>query len=278
MSAGPGIKRILSAVVFLPIFWFIVKKLGTGPYQALLLLAALIGLFEMYRLAEARGHRCYRTLGAVVALLLLASFAFPEVKIEYGLVFGLFAIPVAALRKGGDWGPAFGDIGSTLFAAAFIGVFFGYLMELRLLSDLPKGEETGSDLVFLLFFVVWASDVAAYYVGHGLGRHALAPSVSPKKTVEGAIGGLLGALLASFAARVWFIRRLAPIDCIILGAALGAVGIVGDLVESMLKRSAGVKDSASLVPGHGGLLDRVDSLLYSAPVLYYYYLFAMRPS
>jgi phosphatidate cytidylyltransferase len=278
VTAAPGVKRILSAVVFLPVFWFIVKKLGTAPYQALLLVAALVGLFEMYRLAEARGARCYRALGVIVALLLLASFAFPRVRIEYGLAFALFALPVAALRKGGDWGPTFGDIGSTLFAAAFIGVFFGYLMQLRLMSDLPKGEETGSDLVFLLFLVVWASDMAAYYVGRGLGRHALAPSLSPKKTVEGAVGGLLGALLACFAARFWFMRRLEPLDCVVLGASLGAVGMVGDLVESMLKRGAGVKDSASLVPGHGGLLDRVDSLLYSAPVLYYYYLFAMRPS
>lgn len=278
MPAAPGLQRVLSAIVFLPLFWLIVKKLGRGPYEALLLVAALVGLFEMYRLAEARGHRCYRALGVVVALLLLSSFAFPQVRLEYGLAFGLFAIPVAALRKGGDWGPSFGDIGSTLFAAAFIGVFFGYLLQLRLLNDLPKGEETGSDLVFLLFFVVWASDVAAYYVGSGFGRHALAPSLSPKKTVEGAIGGLAGALLASFAARFWFIGRLEPIDCVILGASLGVIGILGDLVESMLKRGAGVKDSASLVPGHGGLLDRVDSLLYSAPVLYYYYLYAMRPS
>jgi len=278
VSPAPGIQRILSAIVFLPIFWFIVKKLGTGPYQALLLLAALVGLFEMYRLAEARGHRCHRMLGVAVAVLILASFAFPQVRLEYVLAFGLFAIPVAALRRRGDWSPTFGDIGSTFFAAAFIGVFFGYLVRLRLLSDLPKGEETGSDLVFLLFFVVWASDVAAYYAGHALGRHALAPAVSPKKTVEGAVGGLAGALLAAFAARIWFMRRLDPLDCVILGVALGAVGIVGDLVESMLKRGAGVKDSASLVPGHGGLLDRVDSLLYSGPVLYYYYVYAMRPS
>jgi phosphatidate cytidylyltransferase len=272
------VKRVLSAVVFLPVFWVVVKKFGPLPYAALLVIAALVGLFELYALAGARGHRCHRVVGVLVALLVLASFVDPSVRLEYALAFALFAIPVASLWRGGDWGPAFGDVGSTLFAAAFIGVFFGYLMDLRLLTDLPKGDETGSDLVFLLFFVVWSSDVAAYYVGHALGRRPLAPSVSPKKTVEGAIGGLMGSLAAAFTARAWFMQRLTVRDSLFLGVALGAVGMVGDLVESMLKRSAGAKDSARLVPGHGGLLDRVDSLLYAAPVLYYYYLLVMRTS
>ena len=271
--------RILSAVAFLPVFWLIVKKLGSGPYEALLLVASMLGLWELYRLASSRGHRCHKWLGGLMALLLLASFATPtHMRFEYALAFGLFALPVASLRRGGDWSAAFGDIGSTLFAATFIGVFFGYLLGLRLLNDLPKGDETGSDLVFLLFFVVWSSDVAAYYVGHALGRRPLAPAVSPKKTVEGAVGGIAGGLVAAFIARAWFLRSLRPADCLILGLTLGVIGILGDLVESMLKRGAGVKDSAALVPGHGGILDRVDSLLYAAPVLYYYYLFAMRPS
>lgn len=278
MSAGPGLQRVLSAVVFLPIFWVIVKVLGVWPYLALVLAAALAGLLELCALAEARGHRVPRALAVLVTLVILASFATSQVRLEYGLLLALVAIPLAMLARGGDWAPVIGDIGVTLFAATFVGVFFGYLMELRLLTDLPKGDENGSDLVFLLFLVVWASDTAAYYVGRLLGRHPLAPAVSPRKTVEGAVGGLAGALLAAFVARAWFMNRLDVADCAILGVALGVVGMAGDLVESMLKRGAGVKDSARLVPGHGGLLDRVDSLLYAAPVLYYYYVFAMRSS
>jgi len=276
VGAGPGVKRIFSAAVFLPIFWIVVKRFGPVPYGALLLVAAMVALYELYALAAARGHRCHRELGVVLAALLLASFVCPGLRPEYALVFGLFALPVASLRRGGDWGSVFGDIGATFFAAALVGVSFGYLMGLRLLADPPKGDETGSDLVFLLFFVVWSSDVAAYYVGHGFGRRPMAPTVSPKKTVEGAVAGLLGALTAAFVARAWFINRLTPADCVALGFGLGAIGMVGDLVESMLKRSAGVKDSARLVPGHGGILDRIDSLLYAAPLLYYYYLLAMR--
>ena len=254
----------------------LVKRFGPVPYEALLAIAAGIGLFELYALAAARGHRCHRALGAAIAALVLVSFAVPGVPLAAVLAAALFALPVASLWRGGDWGRALGDVGATLFAATFVGITFGYLLSLRLLSDAVKGDETGSDLVFLLFFVVWGSDVFAYAVGRLLGRRPLAPALSPKKTVEGAIGGLLGAVLLAFVARAWFMHRLTIRDAVLLGVVLGVVGMLGDLVESMFKRGAGVKDSARLVPGHGGLLDRVDSLLYAAPLLYYYYVFAMR--
>jgi phosphatidate cytidylyltransferase len=254
----------------------LVKRFGPAPYEGLLVIAAGVGLFEMYALAAARGHRPHRLLGAATAALVLASFAVPAVPLAAVLALALFALPVAQLWRGGDWGRTFGDVGATLFAATFVGVTFGYLLSLRLLHDAVSGDETGSDLVFLLFFVVWGSDVFAYGVGRLLGRRPLAPAVSPKKTVEGAIGGLLGAVALAFVARAWFMHRLTVRDAVLLGVVLGVIGMLGDLVESMLKRGAGVKDSARLVPGHGGLLDRVDSLLYAAPLLYYYYLFAMR--
>src|SRR6266571_6991083 len=268
-------KRIVSAVVFLPVFWIVVKRLGP-VYEALVVVASLLALSELYGLAETRGPRCHRLAGALVTLLFLASFATSRVTIHYALLLGLFAIPLGALRRRGDLGLALSEIGTTFFGASFVGVLFGYMVALRTLRDLPKGDETGSDLVFLLFFVVWSSDTAAYYIGTTLGRRPLAPRVSPKKTVEGAVGGVLGAVLAAFLARPWFFNRLSVTDCVVIGLSLGLVGLLGDLVESMLKRGAGVKDSAALVPGHGGILDRVDSLLYAGPVLYYYYLFAMR--
>jgi phosphatidate cytidylyltransferase len=269
-------KRILSAVFFLPIFWIIVKKFGPALYEALMAVAALLALGELYRLAEAGGHRCHRWPGAAVALLVMVSFVDPRFHLEYGLALGLIVLPLLSLRRGGDWGKAFGDIGTSFFIAVFTGVLFGYLVRLRIVSEAPQGAEMGSDLVFLLFFLVWGSDMAAYYIGSSLGRRPLAPQVSPKKTVEGAVAGVLGALGAAFVARAWFMNRLEVVDCVVLGVALGVIGILGDLVESMLKRGAGMKDSAAIVPGHGGILDRVDSLLYAAPVLYYYYVFAMR--
>jgi phosphatidate cytidylyltransferase len=269
-------KRVLSAVIFLPIFWIVVKKLNPAFFYVLIVAGALVSLIELYRMAEAHGHHPLRWVGGAITLLFLASFVSGGVGKEVPLLLSLFALPVASLRRGGDWRRALGDIGATLFSACFIGVLFGYLLGLRELGPSSRGGETGSDLVFLLFFVVWGSDTAAYYLGTFLGRRPLAPNVSPKKTVEGAVGGILGALAAAFVARAWFMNQLSLVDCLALGIVLGTVGILGDLVESMLKRGAGVKDSASLVPGHGGILDRVDSLLYAAPVLYYYYLLVMR--
>ena len=268
-------KRILSAAVFLPLFWVIVK-FRPRAYEILIVLAALLALRELFRLASASGQRCHRLLGTLVSLLVIASFAFAGFDIRYALAFGLIALPLASLWRGGDWGPALADIGTTFFIALFVGVLFGFLIDLRTIRDLPKGDEAGSDLVLLLFWVVWSSDTAAYFVGTSFGRRPLAPRVSPRKTVEGAVGGVLGALFAAFVASVWFYKRLSVVDCVVLGLALGTIGLLGDLVESMLKRGAGLKDSASLVPGHGGILDRVDSLLFAGPVLYYYYVFAMR--
>ena len=267
--------RIVSALVFLPIFWVIVKKLDPIAYFLLIVIGALAALVELYRLAAALGHRCHRLLGSALMLLFMASFASDALPIVYALTAAIFLIPVASLHRGGQWGPAMGDIGATLFIVSFTGVTFGYLVGLRMIGGQADSGEIGSDLVFLLFFIVWGSDMAAYYVGKTLGRRPLAPLVSPKKTMEGALGGVTGALIAAFVARAWFMHSLTLIDCLILGVALGALGILGDLVESMLKRGAGVKDSASLGPGHGGILDRVDSLLYAAPLLYYYYYLAM---
>ncbi len=268
-------KRFLSAVVFLPAFWVVVKVAPPAVYHLLIAVAAGLALLELFRLAEARGHRCHREITALVAFLVMISFLMPRVRIEYALAIGLFALPVASLRRGGDWGSAFGDIGSSFFIAVFTGLLFGYMVGLRSIHDAVQGPEVGADLVFLLMLVVWGSDTAAYYTGTWIGRRPLAPSVSPKKTIEGAIGGVAGALAAAFLARAWFMHRLTPFDCVVVGAGLGAIGIMGDLVESMFKRGAGLKDSAAIVPGHGGILDRVDSLLYAAPALYYYYLFAM---
>lgn len=268
-------KRVLSAVVFLPVFYLIVRKGPPALYFVLLATAALLALLELFRLAAAGGHRCHTGIGIGLSLLTLVAFIDERVRIEWVLAAALVLLPLASLGRRGDWPRALGDIGSTLFIALFTGTLFGYLARLRLVSA-PEVPEAGSDMVFLLFLVVWGADVAAYYVGSRLGRRPLAPRVSPKKTVEGALAGCAGAIAAAFLARATFMHRLEVSDCVLLGLVLGLSGLLGDLVESMLKRGAGLKDSAAIVPGHGGILDRVDSLLYAAPVLYYYYLLAMR--
>jgi phosphatidate cytidylyltransferase len=134
--------------------------------------------------------------------------------------------------------------------------------------------EEGAVRVALLLAIIMASDTAAFFVGYAWGRRRLAPDVSPHKTVEGALGGLLGGVAGAMAIRVLGMPHLPVLHTVGLGISVAALGIVGDLDESLLKRWAGVKDSGTLFPGHGGMLDRLDSLLFGAPVLYYYFLYA----
>jgi phosphatidate cytidylyltransferase len=137
---------------------------------------------------------------------------------------------------------------------------------------LPQGEW----LIFFLLLVTWASDTGAYYVGTLYGRHRLAPTISPKKTVEGLVGGLIAAIIAGYIARWWFLPELSGLDCLVLATLLTIAGLWGDLAESAMKRTVGMKDSGGILPGHGGMLDRLDSLLFATPVFYYYITLASR--
>jgi len=156
---------------------------------------------------------------------------------------------------------------ATLFPVLFVGVPLGFLTGLRALSD----EEMGRDLVVLLLVVVWVGDSAAYYIGSLAGRHPLAPTLSPRKSIEGAVAGIAGGVGGAILGHFWWFHRLPIPHAVAIGLLLGVTGIAGDLAESALKRAAGSKDSSSLLPGHGGFLDRIDSLLFAGPALYYYY-------
>jgi phosphatidate cytidylyltransferase len=158
------------------------------------------------------------------------------------------------------------SISVTLAGTVLVGITLGYMVLL-----MGSGEEIGRDLTIFLFLVVWIADAGAYYVGSWLGKHPLSPAVSPRKTIEGAAGGLVMSLAAAGLAKAWFFHRLAIHDVVALGILLWGAGLAGDLAESLLKRAVQVKDCGVLFPGHGGMLDRTDSLLFGAPVLFFYY-------
>jgi len=174
---------------------------------------------------------------------------------------------VASMAFRGEPGEMLDAVQATLFPVLFVALTLGHLMALR---DLGGGE-TGRELVFMLCLCVMIGDSAAYYVGSTVGRRRIAPVLSPKKSLEGAAAGVLASVLAALAVRTWFWPDLALMHALILGVLLAVAGIFGDLAESLFKRAAGVKDSSALLPGHGGVLDRADGLLFAAPVLYYYY-------
>jgi phosphatidate cytidylyltransferase len=225
----------------------------------------LIALIEYVGLARASGLAVPAAASGAAAAITCAAFSrllipapVPPVDLLVMLVLlGLGVTSLARWRGGPD---AVGTVAASVFPVVYLGCPLGAMIAIR--------ETRGAAALFLLMLTVIVSDTAQYYTGRAFGRRPLAPAISPKKTVEGAIGGFVcGGLLAVVVGR-WWLPEVSPAVRGAVGALLVALGIAGDLFESMLKRSAGVKDSSSLIPGHGGLLDRIDALLFAAPAYY----------
>lgn len=259
-------KRILTAVIFLPLLFIIIKF--TEPLYYFLIggIAVSIASVELYNILESIGYRCHKWLGIILSLAVAYSFLEPRFQVGYPIVVSMILVTFVSLLRVEQFQKAVNSIMATFLPIFFIGYTFGYQVGLRALPG-----EDGKDLLVFLFFVVWIGDTAAFYLGKGLGRHQLAPKISPKKTIEGAMGGILFCVIAALVAKLWFYQRLEIHHAVILGVVLGLFGIFGDLAESLFKRAAQVKDSSWVLPGHGGFLDRTDSLLFTGPVLYYYY-------
>ena len=262
-------RRIYVALVFIPLFYALVHYAPPAGLFGLAALAAVIAVTEFYRLAfhTARVPALVQLTGLAATVLLLATAQWPGLLPDRAVVTGLILIalcvPLAVQRAHAH---GLTDPVLLAFGPLYIGLALGHVLMTRALAD-------GEWLVFFVVLVTWAGDTGAYYAGMSVGRNKLAPSISPNKTVEGLIGGLILAVVAAFAAREWFLPSFTTGDCLAAGLLLTAAGVAGDLAESALKRGAGVKDSGSLLPGHGGLLDRLDSLLFTAPVFYYYVTF-----
>ncbi len=258
-------RRLYAALVFVPPFYFLVRHTPTSAFFVLVTAAALLALWEFYRLYF-RDQRALGTmvLGLGAAAATLASLQWPWVVSDRTvLLLTVIAMLSYRLLSTRDLRKGLEDSAVLIFGVVYVALTLGYLLLTRALPD-------GEFLIFFVFLVTWATDTGAYYAGTSLGRHRLAPVISPNKTVEGLIGGFALALGAAFLARVWFLPSFGVTDCLVAGVLLAIAGVMGDLTESALKRSAGVKDSGGVIPGHGGMLDRLDSLLFTSPVFYYY--------
>ena len=259
--------RALTALVLMvPV----ILILGWSPeWLFLLALVATVerGLYEYFRLSRQAGLSGFPAIGyAAGALLCLAQSAELRKPGALGVAVLLLAFLVTlalALFWARDLKQYLGAVATTTFGVLYVGFTLSWIIPLRFL-DPTEGQK----LIFLLFLVIWAGDICAYLVGRSVGRTLLMPRVSPRKTVEGALGGLAGSLLVAWA-YFHFFWQTAELETVILFAgAIAVAGQVGDLVESALKRAADVKDSAAILPGHGGLLDRIDSLLFGVPALW----------
>lgn len=259
------VRRVYPALVFVPLFYVLVRYLPPVAFFTLVLGAALLALLEFYRL-----HFRDQLAPAAMALglgsvgLLLASLQWPGIVSER-TVFLLTVIAILTYRlvSTRELKHSLLDGAVLVFGVVYIGLTLGFLLLTRALPG-------GGSLIFFLVLVTWAGDTGAYYTGMGLGRRPLAPAISPNKTVEGLIGGLILATLAAVVGHLWFLPSFSLFDCVVTGLLLTVAGVLGDLAESAMKRSAGVKDSGWLIPAHGGMLDRLDSLLFTAPTFYYY--------
>ncbi len=258
-------ERILSAVLILPFLVLFTLYAGASLFNGAICLLSALALREFYAMSLPAERRTEAGLSIAVGVVLVALIVFPGFSAlrQGGAVFLLIGLLILYLFRYLDIGRVGRDVGISVLGLLYIPVLFAHA---GLLRSLPFGIHW----VFLVLFLVMASDSAAYFIGRSCGRHKLYEAISPKKTVEGAIGGLGGGVLGVVVFKVLFFPELRFPDVIILGLGIGACSQVGDLFESMLKRSFNVKDSGSLIPGHGGLLDRMDSLLFAFPVTYYY--------
>jgi phosphatidate cytidylyltransferase len=254
------LKRVLSTAVLLPLFILVLVAAPPAVFIALVVAVSAAAAWELGRMFQRAGRPAYPRLGVAAAFAVTLSFAVSgaSVIVLTGVVMLVMSAPV--------WGGAplsIEPVAVGLLAAVYVGWPLGHAVLLR---ELPEGAW----LVLFLVGVTWAGESAAYLVGSAVGRHRLAPAISPAKTMEGAIAQLVVSVISALILGRWLLTAWPATFTAGAGAFLGAMGQLGDLAESVVKRSLGTKDTGALIPGHGGVLDRIDSLLFNVPSFYYY--------
>lgn len=252
------LRRLIVAAILVPLLYLYVTRLPVQYFFYLITAVAALGLYEFYTMF--RLNAVLKYLGIVWGIgLMTAFFLSPAEMYSLSLVAVLFFLGLRLFLKPDP------DSSMHESAAALLGLLYvpGLLtFQLTLAQRSPYW-------IILLYTSVWAADSAAYYVGKNLGRYKLYEAISPNKTIEGAVGSLVGGVAGAALIRAALLPQISLGQCVILGAAVGAATIVGDLVESMLKRDAGVKDSGTIVPGHGGILDKIDGSTFAGPVFFW---------
>ncbi len=257
------LRRVYTAVLLVPAIYAVIRYLPPWTLTLLLIAGGSIALMELYRISfQSYPNRVLTGVGLVTFALIVVQH-YLSLGLMDLLIVSTLALLLAMLFSSTPIEHRLKDSTVALFGVLYVGLTLSTLVSTR---ALPAGEW----FVLFVALVTWAADTGAYYAGTLWGKHLLAPSVSPKKTVEGLLGGMALAVGCAFLAHAWFLPQLSKLDMLILGILLTGSGLLGDLCESAIKRSVGVKDSGGILPGHGGMLDRLDSLLFTAPTFYYY--------
>ena len=261
-----GYTRELTSLVAAPILIWIV---GWGPamlWAGLVVVICALALFEFLVLGEHKGYPVQKTMSILLLGVILAAFLLPQISVEVSVFAVLLIVPGIYVFARSPLEEALPATAVCVLSTLYVGMLGGALIRLR--TDF--GED-GAKLIYFLLLVVWMNDAGAYYVGKSLGRTKLSPRVSPKKTVEGGLGGIATALVAAAIIHFTFFQNFPLHHALIAAVLLAIAGVIGDLAESAWKRSAAVKDSGAVIPGHGGFLDRTDSIFFTAPILYSYW-------
>jgi phosphatidate cytidylyltransferase len=275
-------KRLLTALAAVPVliasiilpYFFPYDYTAKLPFAVIAAAALIAGMYEFFSLTKKMELKADAAAGILAAAVLFIAFLF-DAPAKSDIFFGM-SITVAlliilirqAFRFSADFSKMLVGAGVTILGVFYLFFLGGYLVALRMSFDTSPLLSTKLLIFFLL--VLWVGDGLAYYTGRYLGKHKLAPKISPGKTWEGCAGGMIGSVGAAALATFAFFPELPLQASLPLAAAMNVLGVLGDLTESAIKRGAGAKDAASILPGHGGFLDRLDSLLFNAPLLYYF--------
>jgi len=254
------LKRLIIAAILLPLIYLYITILAPEYFLFLLLLAAAAAQYEFYSMYNVRGALRYAGIGFGSAVI-LHMFFLGTFSADL-FIFLFLAIVTLKLFLRRNPSSALHDASSVVTAVIYIPWLLGYQLYLR---------ENGAEWIIFLYGCVWASDSLAYYIGKGIGKRRLYEEVSPNKTIAGGVGSIAGGTAGAVILKIAVVNSipLSLTQAAVLGMLIGIVTIIGDLVESMFKRDAGVKDSSGIVPGHGGILDKIDSMLFAGPVLYW---------
>lgn len=258
-------RRLYSALVLIPVLYVVIRYSPPWLFSILLSIAALLALWEFLSLYFGMKHNVFpkivSAIGAVILLFVMyKGYSQALNPWLFGMVLliltGFLFSPLAMKLYLPSWM-------AYLFGILYVTVPFGYFILLRQFAH-------GIAFLFFVLLITWLADTGGFVVGLSLGRRALAPTLSPKKTIEGLIGGVIFSVVGALISHFWFLPFLPLWECAMLGVGIALIGALGDLGESAIKRSVSIKDSGTIIPGHGGMLDRVDSLLLTGPVFYYY--------
>ena len=260
--------RVLVSVIAIPVL-VLLSYFGGVYFLSFVLIIAGISFYEFSAMAKAKGANVNVNLGLLaIIFLILNQYKFFFSQFHFLIAFFIVLLIFELFRNNGS---AILNLGATLLGVFYLGIFGSTLIGIReFYPNIDGLYFHGGYLIISILASIWICDSAAYFGGTALGKHKLFPRISPKKSWEGAIFGFVFAILAMILAKNLVLDFISLKDALVIGFIIGTFGQIGDLAESLLKRDAGVKDSSHIIPGHGGIFDRFDSLLFSSPIIYLY--------